>query len=778
MRQGDGSDLLGAHDARSASIGIIYVAPTDDRPSVLEAILMQDKLGRKQVAVVLPENSRAFQRPVDFDGLKNMRRGLKTEIIFVAPGVPGPAEFARQRRFTVYTSLESYAAALRAEVPDNGNAKKGLPLFGRKPKLVPNLNEPAPLVDLDDLRPPEPLPAPISPVAAASEPVSETPFLSDPPDDDHDTDHDRDRDDDGEKRWDIDPLIALGGAGVVGADLAADDWMSSASTQEGDPGSGSYVAPPMEDENAQPVSSRPRRDPGIIPLPFTLPAAQPRPISGKLPAANAPGSSASASLPVSSRAAYTTPGPPPVPIAVPPPGGGQPPFTGNTGGSGGGGRGGPQRRRTRQLLAIALIILTLLLLAGIAFASPVGQGLIGHFTGSTTTAIVTITPDHQPVSVSLVIVAVTGKPTPTVQQVQATILSYTTPTPQSASANATGSIRGANATGTLTFINTGFSGVTINGGVLTGKSGVPVSFNGPLFIPVGSVSVVGTAVNAGVGGDIPQFDIAGTCCGSSNILVRNTTAFAGGRDPVPNSVITQNDINSATNKLISNITPSAQAALQQKVQPGQQVVSNSLKCTPNVTSNQRVGAQVKSVTVTGTVTCTEEVYDQVATLKILTDALKAKALKNLGAGFDLVGNVITNVTSTTVDANNTVTLDITAQGEWVYHFTDTTLNALKAKIAKESKSLALADVLKVTGVSKADISISDGGDMMPDVGNITIKIVPIPGLSGSPTPGSGSPTTTPGSPTSGTTPTSTPTITATPGLGGGPPATPTVLGGS
>jgi len=230
--------------------------------------------------------------------------------------------------------------------------------------------------------------------------------------------------------------------------------------------------------------------------------------------------------------------------------------------------------------------------------------------------------------------------------------------------------------------------------------------------------------------------------------------------------------------LISKLTPTVRAALQQKVQSGEQVVSNSLKCMPNVTPNESVGVRAKSVTVTGTVTCTEEVYDQVATLKILTDALKAEATKKLGAGFDLIGNVVPTVTSTSVDARNTVTLDIAATGEWVYQFNDTILNALKAKIAKESKSLALADVKKVTGVSNVDISISDGGDMMPDVGNITIKIVPIPGLSGSPTPGSGSPTTTPGSPTSGTTPTSSPTITATPGLGGGPPATPTVLGGS
>ena len=226
MRQGDGSDLLGANDARSASIGIIYVAPTDDRPSVLEAILMQDKLGRKQVAVVLPENSRAFQRPVDFDGLKNMRRGLKTEIIFVAPGVPGPAEFARQRRFAVYTSLESYTTALRAESPDNASAKKGLAFFGRKPKLVQNASASDPIEDLNELRPPESVPAPILPDSAASEPVYASSFSPD----------------DNKKRWDdpspIDPLIALGGASIVESSLVADDgWLSSSSTSQGDAGS-------------------------------------------------------------------------------------------------------------------------------------------------------------------------------------------------------------------------------------------------------------------------------------------------------------------------------------------------------------------------------------------------------------------------------------------------------------------------------------------------------------------------------------------------------------
>src|SRR5436853_1257508 len=140
MRQGDGTDLLGPSDPRSASIGVIYVAPNDDRQSVLTAILTQDKLGFKQVIVVLPDQNKAFQRPVDFDGLKNMRRGLKAEIVFIAQGGPGPAEYARHRRFPVYSSLEAFSQSMRLEAlasrTSNGSVKRGLFGFGRKQEFA------------------------------------------------------------------------------------------------------------------------------------------------------------------------------------------------------------------------------------------------------------------------------------------------------------------------------------------------------------------------------------------------------------------------------------------------------------------------------------------------------------------------------------------------------------------------------------------------------------------------------------------------------------------
>ncbi|GCE07514.1 hypothetical protein [Dictyobacter aurantiacus] len=123
MRQGNGTDLLGMNDPRSATIGVIYVAPTDDRKSVLGAILTQDKLNRQQIVIVLPNPNKAFQRPQDFDDLKSVRRRIQREMIFVSPSGPGPAEFARQRNFPVYDSLEAYTQALReGNVPESPEA--------------------------------------------------------------------------------------------------------------------------------------------------------------------------------------------------------------------------------------------------------------------------------------------------------------------------------------------------------------------------------------------------------------------------------------------------------------------------------------------------------------------------------------------------------------------------------------------------------------------------------------------------------------------------------
>src|SRR6266567_5058874 len=116
MKQSDGADLLGADNPRSAAIGIIYVASDDSRQSVLTAIWAQERLHREQIALVLPKRNNAFNRPVDFDGLKDMRGDLQAELVMIAPPGSSPLELARRRLFSVYSSLETFAQSLRDDV--------------------------------------------------------------------------------------------------------------------------------------------------------------------------------------------------------------------------------------------------------------------------------------------------------------------------------------------------------------------------------------------------------------------------------------------------------------------------------------------------------------------------------------------------------------------------------------------------------------------------------------------------------------------------------------
>ncbi len=749
MRQGEGADLLGANDPRGESIGIIYVAPTDDRQSVLTAIWTQDQLGRQQVAVVLPENNRAFQRPIDFDGLKSMRRGLKSEIVFVAPNGPGPAEFARQRRFTVYTSLENYASALRTQSSEH-DAKRGW--FGRRQKPPSGEIKLAPVIAAVGLD------QPASPLGHAASANGHAPSIAPPePDDEQEQEEHHSR---------MAPEIGMvGAAGVMG--VAAFEAMDHDEDLLAPPPPTSPAAKPaangvspksIEDVPTQTnietsaLNAQRAAEPGIIafsdkPRPRTtakLAAAQvdasasPTPIkkSGKRAAliagTTAAGVGLGAAALASTRAPARSTGTP----------GGQPPVSGNTGGPGGPGGSGPNqpRRGTRRLLLLLLLLLTILLLIGIAFASPLGhQAITNILPGSTTTATVTITPQSKDVADSFVITAVTGSPNPTSRQVQARIVSVNSPS-KSASAHATGSIPGRSATGTLTFINLSRSSITISGGTLTGADGVQVYFAG-LTVPPSTINVLGTAANEGTAGNIPALDINGYCCGNSSIFVKNPSGFAGGQNPQTNAVITQNDINSATNTLIAQVKPEAQSQLKGQVRANEDVVPNTLNCTANVKANHAVGDVTPTVTVTGTATCSEEVYDRDAALALATTALKAEAVKNLGAGYAPVNNdIVAGVTQATIiDTKHTVSLLVRAEGVWVFQFSDQLKQQLANAIANKSKSDAQSYLLATTGVSAVTISISNG-NTMPAASDITIVIKAIPGPSGSPTLTPGSPT--------------------------------------
>ena len=112
----------------------------------------------------------------------------------------------------------------------------------------------------------------------------------------------------------------------------------------------------------------------------------------------------------------------------------------------------------KYTVAILILLTLVLVFGGIAYAAPgVLKNLTNIVPGGaslSSSATVTITPTSKVTKNTYVITAVTGTPSPSQRQVQARILTYTTPA-QTRTANATGVKQspGVRATGSLTFYN-------------------------------------------------------------------------------------------------------------------------------------------------------------------------------------------------------------------------------------------------------------------------------------------------------------------------------------
>jgi hypothetical protein len=349
-----------------------------------------------------------------------------------------------------------------------------------------------------------------------------------------------------------------------------------------------------------------------------------------------------------------------------------------------------RRKRRKFLLFSLLSMVVVMLIAGITFASiPGGSGSIANvLPGVATTANVTITPTSKDLANTYELFAVTGTPDPARREVGARIISATSAT-QTKTAGATGSIPGVQATGQLIFLNASSSAKTFSSVVLTGASGVQVSFNGPVTVPAvppASVTVTGFAVNVGAAGNIKALDILGSCC-AAGITVKNG-AFSGGRDPQPIAVIQQSDIDGAANALVASLTSGMQTALQRQIHATELPVAGSFQCTKSTfTADHKAGDIAKVVTVTVAITCKEEVYDQQGALAMAANLLKMTASKDPGPAYALTGDIVTGVTKATlVDATSgTVALLVRAEGVWVYQFSDTVKQGFANHIANMSK---------------------------------------------------------------------------------------------
>ncbi|MGH2480971.1 MAG: hypothetical protein ACRDHW_15055, partial [Ktedonobacteraceae bacterium] len=381
------------------------------------------------------------------------------------------------------------------------------------------------------------------------------------------------------------------------------------------------------------------------------------------------------------------------------------------------------RMRKWPLVPISLA-LALLLLVGAIFLAAGAQGSLLHLFGAPAVTV-TVTPRAHLEQGTYALHAIPGASTDGARrQVAARLLNSTSPT-QSASAPATGQIPPKKASGQLTFINNGSTTVNISNTIISDNNGIQVSFQGSITIPAipPTVVVTGFAVNPGANGNIPAFDIVKSCC-AANVVVKNTTAFTGGADAIPNSVVQQSDIDGAASGLVGTLTRGAQADLGRQVGRGERVIDGSMACRTQTNASQRVGDVVKNVNVQVAVTCGEEVYDDAAVRQVAGNLLSAAATgdPNLGAAYHLAGQLAVSVLSASVnDKMGNVALSVQARGAWAYAFSTSRLHQLATLIAGKSQAEARTLLLQQAGIM--DAQFHPANNLPGNVDEIEMRVV-------------------------------------------------------
>lgn len=417
-----------------------------------------------------------------------------------------------------------------------------------------------------------------------------------------------------------------------------------------------------------------------------------------------------------------------------------------------------QKSKRRPLAIVLASLLLVLLLAG----GVVAVAMSGVFTphtnrggntgGSNTTptgasspnapvvassAIMTITPASANLNQTYTISAVTGNPDASQQQVQgARILSTTTGLyTQTVNATGQGTIPGTHASGTALVDNFNSSGpLTLTAGsvyannyssinihlVIDADVTVPPAISTINFTqrPVAAhILEVGTIGNNEFNSDM-QAQNNGTWS------VFNNPPFSNGQDSQTYTAVQQSDINGAASALENANAPNAQQLLQSQAGASEQFIGNP-SCTPNVRANHSPGDNATTVTVSVSYTCTGEVYDASKALSMAVQLLTRQAATSPGSGYALVGRITTSVGNVTLAnaSSGAVSIPVSAQGTWVFQFSDAQQATLEQLVAGKSKNDALTLLSAQPGIAKVAIQLADGNASVLPTDTTQIKII-------------------------------------------------------
>jgi VCBS repeat-containing protein len=252
------------------------------------------------------------------------------------------------------------------------------------------------------------------------------------------------------------------------------------------------------------------------------------------------------------------------------------------------------------------------------------------------------------------------------------------------------------AQGTLTFYNAAPYAQTVAAGtVLMGADGVALVTDQAASLPaanlpdVGMVTVAAQAVQTGPQGNIAPLDLNGLCC-VAGVSVKNTDAFVGGQNTRDYPVVARRDVESIAGPESATLTQQAQTSLQGEIRPNEQLTSPA-QCHPALHIDHPIGSEATHVTLTLSVICQAEAYDEQAVQQLASTTLDAQARSTLGTGYNVQGTIKTSVTqvATTEAAYGTLSLLVSVQGTWSYQFSSAEISQLSKQIAGLSRQEAI-----------------------------------------------------------------------------------------
>ena len=338
--------------------------------------------------------------------------------------------------------------------------------------------------------------------------------------------------------------------------------------------------------------------------------------------------------------------------------------------------------------------------------------------------MITITASSKDVKNVFTISAVTGTPDSSQSQVQARQVTASQQQSQTTTATGSKQLPATRATGTLAVTcRTSSPPLTINAGtVFTGDDKVSVATDTTVTTSGCHTTIPAHAVNPGQRGNIAANDINQPY---QSYHVLNEAAFSGGQDAKTTTVVAQSDIDTSTSSLEAALTPAVKQVLPGKLNANERSFGDP-QCSPAITSDHAAGDEAATVTVTVTMSCTVETYDNDAAQAMAKKLLSNQAANDLGPDYGLMGNITAAVGQPTLvdTAHGIISLPVKTEGISIYQWNNAQKQDLARLVTGKSAQDAKMLLLRQKGVSAVDIQLASGsnGILPSNPSHITVDL--------------------------------------------------------